>query len=316
MTSMPDANLVETNAAMPIRIAAAPVTWNNNDLENWRPRIPFPEILDRIAEAGYTATEYDGSFGDNPDVLLREAAARNLTFCGSYQWIDLNTTGDVLAETPSLQPTLALLAAIDCHNLIIADSLRSYRVAIAGNVPGDGSASLDRSGFKRIAANAARIANMAGRHGIHMHYHNHVGTFVETPSEVESLLAELDTSAVDLCFDTGHFAFAGGDSLAFVADHLDNIGYVHLKDVNAAVMAQAHANQWSFMEALRHYVFADLGTGVAQIDKVLALLNTLPASPWIVIEQDTCEGDSTVTAARNLQTVRHMLVENGEATSH
>ncbi|MGI8485468.1 MAG: TIM barrel protein [Thermomicrobiales bacterium] len=314
---MPDANLVEKNTAKPIRIAAAPVTWNNNDLENWRPRIPFPEILDRIAKAGYTATEYDGSFGSDPDTLLREAAARNLLFCGSYQWVDLNTTGDVVAETPSMQPTLALLAAIDCKNLIIADSLRPHRIAIAGNVPGDGSTSLNQSGFKRIAANAARIAEQADRHGIRVHYHNHVGTFVETPDEVARLLAELDLNAVDLCFDTGHYAFAGGDSLAFVAEHRDTIEYVHLKDVNSAVMAQAHTNRWSFMEALRHYVFADLGTGVAQIDKVLALLSTQPASPWIVIEQDTCEGDSTATAARNLQTVQQMLVENNEeATSH
>ncbi len=310
MTSMPGAQLVENDAAMPINIAAAPVTWNNNDLENWRPRIPFPEILDRIAEAGYTATEYDGSFGDDPALLLREAAARNLTFCGSYQWIDLKTTGDVLAETPSLPSTLALLAEIDCHNLIVADSLRPHRVAIAGAVPPDGSASLDAGEFRRIAANVQRVAELAHRHDVRVHYHNHVGTYVETPAEVAALLDELDTSAIDLCFDTGHFAFAGGDALAFVTDHLDTIGYVHLKDVDAAVMAQAHANRWSFMDALRHYVFADIGTGVAQIDEILAVLKRLPASPWIVIEQDTCEADSTVTAARNLRTVRHMVVRN------
>lgn len=310
MTSMPGAQIVEDNSTMPINIAAAPVTWNNNDLENWRPRIPFPEILDRITKAGYTATEYDANFGQDPNLLLQEAAARNLTFCGSYQWIDLNTTGNVLAETPALQSTLALLAAIDCHNLIIADSLRPHRVAIAGAVPSDGSASLDAYGFRRIAANAARVAELAHRHDIRVHYHNHVGTYVETPAEVAALLTQLDTSAVDLCFDTGHFAFAGGDALAFVTDHLDTIGYVHLKDVDAAVMAQAHANRWSFLEALRHYVFADIGTGVAQIDEILAVLKGLPSSPWIVIEQDTCEADSTVTSARNLQTVRRMLVRN------
>ncbi|HWV35611.1 MAG TPA: TIM barrel protein, partial [Thermomicrobiales bacterium] len=232
------------NPAAGLRIAAAPVTWNNNDLENWRPRIPFPEILDRIAEAGYRATEYDASFGTDPETVRNAAAERGLQFCGSYQWLDLNTTGDVIAEHPSLEATLALLAAIDCRHLIIADSLRPHRVAIAGAVPRDGSASLDADGFARIAANASRVASVAGRHGIHVHYHNHVGTYVETPEEVESLLASLDTDEVDLCFDTGHFAFGGGDAKAFVERHAGVIGYVHLKDVDAAVMREAHRYRW------------------------------------------------------------------------
>lgn len=295
------------NPATRPRIAAAPVTWNNNDLENWRPRIPFPEILDRITEAGYRATEYDASFGPDPETVRTEASRRSLEFCGSYQWLDLSTPGDVIAEHPSLEATLALLSDIDCRHLVIADSLRPHRVAIAGAVPRDGSASLDADGFARIASNASRVADLASHYGIRVHYHNHVGTYVETPEEVEGLLASLDTDKVDLCFDTGHFAFGGGDARAFVERHAGVIGYVHLKDVDAAVMKEAHRYHWSFLDALRHYVFADIGTGVAQVGAILGILAGQPAPPWIVIEQDTCAEDSTQTAARNLRSVRTML---------
>lgn len=296
----------ENTRAHALRIAAAPVTWNNNDLENWRPLIPFPEILDRIASAGYTATEFDDSFGEDPGIILAEAKACNLVYCGSYQWLDLNTTDDVIEGSPALRSKLDLLQAIDCRNLIIADSLRPHRIEIAGAVPNDGSESLDRSGFQRIAANAGRVADLAARHGIHVHYHNHVGTYVETPDEVAALLAELDTSAIGMCFDTGHYAFAGGDARSFVADNPDVIGYIHLKDVDASVMAEAHAHHWSFLDALRHYVFTDLGTGVAQTDEIVDILQRRPARPWIVIEQDTCSDDATITAAKNLQTVQRV----------
>ncbi|HEU0164096.1 MAG TPA: TIM barrel protein, partial [Thermomicrobiales bacterium] len=233
--------LASSASALKVPIAAAPVTWNNNDLENWRPRIPFPDILDRIAGAGYTATEYDGSFGTDSAIVTTEAGKRGLVFCGSYQWFDLQTKGDVIAETLNLVSTLELLQAIHCEHLIVADALRPERVAIAGAVPADGSAALGDDGFARIASNAHRVAAIAAGYGIRSHYHNHVGTYVETPDEVESLVGELDLAQVDLCFDTGHFAFGGGDALRFVEAHLDTIGYVHLKDVNATVLAEAKA---------------------------------------------------------------------------
>lgn len=310
MTTMSGSAPVENANAQAPRLAAAPVTWNNNDLDDWRPLVPFPQILEQIASAGYTATEYDDSFGTDVDDLLAEAKDLDLTYCGSYQWLDLSTTGNVIDESPALRAKLSLMEAIDCRNLIIADSLRPHRVAIAGAVPRDGSQSIGRSGFQRIAANVARVVETASRHGISVHYHNHVGTYVETPDEVDALLAELDTSTVGLCFDTGHYAFAGGDARSFVAANSRFIRYIHLKDVDAAVMAQAHAGHWSFTNALRHYVFTDVGSGVARTDDILTILAEHPTAPWIIIEQDTCIEDSTITAARNLRTVQRMLTAN------
>lgn len=307
MTTMSGSAPVEHANAQAPRLAAAPVTWNNNDLKGWRPLVPFPQILERIASAGYAATEYDDGFGSDVDDLLAGARANDLTYCGSYQWLDLSTPDNVMDASSALRAKLSLMEAIDCRNLIIADSLRPHRVAIAGAVPRDGSESIGRSGFQRIAANAARVAETASRNGISVHYHNHVGTYVETPEEIDALLAELDTSTVGLCFDTGHYAFAGGDARAFVAANSRFIRYLHLKDVDAAVMKQAHAEHWSFLDALRHYVFTDVGSGVAHTKDIMANLADHPASPWIIIEQDTCNDDSTITAARNLRTVQRML---------
>ena len=48
-------------------------------------------------------------------------------------------------------------------------------------------------------------------------FHPHVGTYIETPREVAALLEAMDTSLLGLCFDTGHWAFGGGDPLASCA---------------------------------------------------------------------------------------------------
>ena len=37
---------------------------------------------------------------------------------------------------------------------------------------------------------------------------------------------------MNLCFDTGHIAYYGGDCLELIEKYPDRIGYLHLKQVN------------------------------------------------------------------------------------
>lgn len=286
---MGDSPIGARDAGAPLRLATAPVNWNNNDIPNWRPLTPFPAILDRMREAGYDATEYDASFGTDVEVLVREAETRGMTWCGSYQWVDFVAKDRIAA----LAPTLERLAAIDCRNLIVADALRPERVAIAGRVPEDGSASLSDPQIQDLAGGVHRLAEVAERHGIAVRYHNHVGSWIETPRELEALMAHLD---VHLCFDTGHYAYGGGDAAAFIRDHHDRIGYLHLKDVDAEGVRYAREHGLTFIDALKRYVFSPIGEGIADIPSILDVLTTTGFDGWVVVEQDTCAGDATETA--------------------
>ena len=46
--------------------------------------------------------------------------------------------------------------------------------------------------------------------GMRVVVHHHAGTFVETPAEIERLLAETDPDLVGLLLDTGHAVYGGG----------------------------------------------------------------------------------------------------------
>jgi inosose dehydratase len=139
--------------------------------------------------------------------------------------------------------------------------------------------------------------------GIHVHFHNHVGSHVESPQEVEYLTQNLP-SGVDLCFDTGHFAFGGGDSLKFVEQHAAEIGYLHLKDVDKAILDEARSERLGFLNALKKYVFSELGQGIVDVPAVVSCLQQTGYSGWIIVEQDTCPGDPTLTATRNREYLR------------
>jgi inosose dehydratase len=283
-----------------LRIATCPVNWNNNDIPGWRPITPFPAILDLMVEAGYRATEYDASFGMDVNVLRDEAARRGIVWTGSYQWVDFLDEGRLDETISQLMPTLELLDAIDCRNLIVADSLRPHRVAMAGRVPTDGSESLGDAEVKRLAAGVHRLAQTASEYDISVRYHNHVGSWIEAPHELDALLTYLDTSIANLCFDTGHCAYGGGNPAGFIASHHDVIGYLHLKDVNTGAVAAARDRHLTFIDALREYVFSQIGAGAADIPAILDVLVRNRFDGWIVVEQDTSAGDPTQTARDNL----------------
>jgi inosose dehydratase len=296
-----------------LRLATAPVNWNNNDIPGWRPVTPFPDILDRMLEAGYYATEYDAGFGTDAEILVREAASRGVNWTGCYQWVDFLDSENVARTISELEPRFALLQEIECRHLIVADSLRPERVAIAGRVPEDGSASLSDSAISQLAENIHRLADAAATFGLAVHYHNHVGSNIEAPHEVDALLRRLDISRIDLCFDTGHYAYGGGDPEAFIREHRDSIGYLHLKDVDTDVLAEARARNLSFIEALKEYVFSPIGHGSANFPAILETLVSTGFSGWVVVEQDTCEGDATATARENLQFITTWLADARDA---
>lgn len=292
-----------------LRVATCPVNWNNNDIPGWRPVTPFPAILDRMRDAGYRATEYDASFDTDPDVLNAEAAAREMTWTGSYQWVDFLARGGNIDAYDDLKPTLEVLEGIGCRNLIVADSLRPHRVALAGRVPANGAESLDDASYQRIAEGVQTVGIIAREFGIRVRYHNHVGTWIEAPQEVSALLSHLDTSIADLCFDTGHYAYGGGEPAHFIRQHVADIGYLHLKDVDTTAVVRARKRNLTFLDALREIVFSPIGTGSADIPAILSVLVENGFGGWVVVEQDTCAGDPTETARDNLAFIEHWLKE-------
>lgn len=292
---------------MPI-LSTAPVNWNNNDLPGFRPVIPFPDLLDEMRDAGFAVTEYDDSFGTDVDHVRNALDARNMTLSGAYQWVDFLDDDAFVGSLPALDRKLAFMDQVECRHLIVADTLRTHRVKIAGRVPADRSSGLADAAFDTITANLGRLAARCQRLDIRLHYHNHVGTYVETVDEVESLIRRLPGTGVDLCFDSGHLAYAGGDPVAFVADHAGVIGYVHIKDVDGDIVRKARLSSWSFPDALRHYVFCPLGTGDLDFPAIIPVLAPF-AMQVIVLEQDTCARDRTETARSNLQYLQSLIEE-------
>jgi inosose dehydratase len=232
-----------------IRVANAPVSYGAFELTvGVLPNVPDADrVLDAIAAAGYEGTELGprGYLGEG-DTLRRRLDERGLTLCGAF--VELDFAGD---DQATLAATLDVLDGHDATPVF------------ADRGPRDGDVDLD---------GVQRAVDFARGRGYAPVFHHHMGTRVQTPAEIDRLLAGTD---VGLLLDTGHLAAGGGDPVQALRDWRARIAYLHLKDVH--------------LDALRrdgdtHGAFCELGTGDVDLTGFFAELDGYAG--WLVVEQD------------------------------
>lgn len=271
---------------MPIRIATAPVSWGVMEVDNWAGRPGYGQVLDEMVQAGYAGTEL-GPYGflpTDPKTLKQELARRNLTLLGAFVPLPLGRPDAHAEGMRAALVTARLLAENGAPYLILADEMSEKRMALAGRAAaGDGFTEAQWAGAAKLVACIAKSAQDLGVRSV---FHHHAGTYVETPAEIERLLAVTDPSLLGVCLDTGHYFYGGGDPVAFARAHLSRIWHLHLKDIRAKVLAEVRQNQIGFLEAIRRGVFAELGQGDVDLAGVIRVLTEGGFDGWGVFEQD------------------------------
>jgi inosose dehydratase len=292
-----------------VRIATAPVNWNNPDVPEYRPWLPYRRMMDEFVEAGYDATEWGPGMPEDPAELKEALDARGLDMVGAFVGLGFRDADRYDAEMARAMEIARRLHATGGRLLIAADGGDDRRRAEAGHV--DESNGLTDAQWRNLVTGLHDLADNLAPMEMRVVFHNHVGTYVETPGETARLLDETDPARVGWCLDVGHLAYGGGNSLAMLGQYGDRVAHIHLKDVDGEVLAKAKAEGWSFGTALKTYIFPPLGEGIAQIPEVLANLLARGYDGWFVLEQDTTPGDPMATARRNREYLEAMLAGAG-----
>ena len=293
-------------------IAAAPVTWGvwertieRDDL------VPPAALLASVRALGFTAIELGpaGYFGANGSSVRAELGAFGLELVGAF--VPLRLTGqenELVEDLAELDRTLAVLADQPAAVALLADAGTPERLAAAGR-PNE----LRRTALRGAALDAAvarleRAADRCRAAGVAAALHPEVGSFVESPQEIETFLDRVD---VGLCLDTGHIAIGGGDPVKFARDLAERIRHVHLKDVSSELLARLRSSDIDVETAWEQGLFCTFGDGEIDLAGVLACLSSYEG--WLVVEQDRIAvqvGDvAAVRTAerRNLEFVRERL---------
>ena len=281
------------------RVATAPVNWNNDDVPDIRPHLAYPELFREMREAGYTATEFGSALPLDPAVTGPALAREGLTMVSAFCALPLRDPDLFEHHGARLDGVAGLLKALGADTLLLSDAIQAERSAWAGRAFEPGAPRLDAAERRTFLDNVHAVCRRLMETGMRVAFHHHAATYVEAPDEVRWLMDESDPELLGLCLDTGHLTYGGGDALAFARAYAARVRHVHLKDVDPAKLARARAEGWSFEDALRAYLFPELGRGMVDFPGVLEALRGAGYDGWVVVEQDTQDGPALAAATAN-----------------
>ena len=278
------------------KFASAPNSWGVLDYPSPSWEQSYQTMLDEMVSAGYTGTEL-GPYGFLPTdarVLAPELKQRSLTMLGSFVPVVLSDPASTKVVVERIRAVGGLLAALGAPFLVLSDAQSEARDRIAGRVPRDGSQGLNAEQWKQVAKVVAEAAKVAEEFGLGLVFHPHTSTYVETPEETEQLFDVTSGSKMGLCLDTGHWTFSGGDPVAGAEKFREVLKFVHIKDVDAKVMAEARRAQMNFAQAIAAKLFTIIGQGSIDFPAFFAVLKKIGYSGWMVVEQDVTYGATVV----------------------
>jgi inosose dehydratase len=304
-------------------VGNAPCSWGTLEFDEAKgEQIPYEQMLDELAAAGYTGTELGdwGYMPTDPSLLRAALEQRGLTMLGAFVPVMLKEAGAHAEGVARALKTARLLAAVAGTPppfLVLADNNGTdpRRTQLAGRI-GDADG-LTAAEWKVFAAGADLVACAVYEEtGLRTVFHHHCAGYVETPAEIAKLLELTDPARLGLVFDTGHYVYGSGGE-ANAAEGLDSfderVWYVHCKDCQPDVAKRARTEHWDYFTALRHGVFCELGKGSVDFPAVLRRLRARAYDGYVLVEQDVLPGMGAPkeSAARNRAYLRS--IENNFA---
>ena len=292
-----------------VRIGINPLSWMNDDLPSLGGETPLEIALAEGREIGYEGFELGNKFPQDGPALKAKLDAYGLA-CVSGWYSGFLAEGTLEAEVVRCQAHLRRL------------QYNAVKVVVYGECAGTIQGNIDTPLFKRPRfaneglwkAYAQRLnafgAHLQAAYGITLAYHHHMGAYVESPDDVDHLMALTDPARVGLLFDTGHAYFGGAtDPVALLQKHVGRVVHVHCKDVRAKVIAQARNDGWSFLTGVLNGTFTVPGDGVIDYDAVLSTLRAANYQGWLVVEaeQDPAVAPSYRYAKKGYTTLRGIV---------
>ena len=271
-------------------LGIAPIGWCNDDMPELGAENTFQQTISEMALAGFTGCEIGNKFPSDPQALKKALDLRGMRVASRWFSSFLLTQPYAQVEA-EFSAQLDFLAAVGANRINVSE--QSYSIQGQMDVPvlRDRKYVMNEGEWTRLCEGLDRL--LAVSRGFRLCYHHHMGTVVQTAAETEYLMEHTMPGRVWLCYDTGHFTFAGEDPMAVLKKYADRVGHVHLKDMRLPVVKQARDEGWSFLQAVRNGAFTVPGDGGVQFDEVFRVLAASGYQGWLLVEaeQDPAKAD-------------------------
>ncbi|KVP60080.1 myo-inosose-2 dehydratase [Burkholderia ubonensis] len=287
------------------RIGINPLSWMNDDLPSLGGETPLAVALTEGRDIGYEGFELGNKFPREPQALKALLGEYGLSLVSGWYSGRL-AQRSVDEEIAAVGPHLDLLAQNGATVMVygeVADTIQGAPVPLYQRPRFTTDAQWD--GYaERLDA----FARYTLSRGVRVAYHHHMGAYVETPADVDRLMAAT-SDAVGLLFDAGHITFAGGNPAEVLKRHIARVCHMHCKDVRPAVIRLARNRNWSFLDAVINGAFTVPGDGAIDFATLIDLLKRHGYRGWLVVEaeQDPVVAPSYAYAQKGYRTLRALV---------
>lgn len=289
-----------------LRIGTAPDSWGV-----WFPddpqQVPWQQFLDEVADAGYEWVEL-GPYGylpTDPHQLSDELESRNLKLTAGTMFTGFHKTDEQWELALKQASTVArLVSQLGAEHLVVIPDL--WRSDATGEMMESRTLSDDQ--WNRMARGHDQLGqHLYEEYGLKQQFHSHADSHVGTKQEMQRFLDSTDPRYTNLCLDTGHYAYYGGNNLQLINDYPERIGYLHLKQVDTDVLFNVLKNDVSFAQAVSQGVMVEPPYGVPDLGPILERVGQIDSSVFAVVEQDMygCAATAPLPIAR--RTREHLL---------
>ena len=268
--------MINFNQNCNLKIGNAPCSWGvfypeNNSLK-------YDKYLTKISEIGYQYSELGplGYFNNETSIIKDFLIKLNIQISGAahvHSFVDLSMFDKLRLDVKKISNILLDLNSTD---LILMDDSEFY--------PKDHKGKIHSDDWGKIIKNIIEIQTLVeNEYGLKVHFHPHVGTFIEYEQQIDKLLNDTNIS---LCFDTGHHAFWNQDPLSYLNKVIDRVGYIHLKNVNDGIRQQVWHRKISIDQSYDMGVMSPLEHGYVSIPNIIIFLLKEKFNGFCIIEQD------------------------------
>ena len=242
---------------MEARLGIAPIAWWNDDLKELSDDVSLEECLRQASEAEFTGMETGRRFPMDPEVLQPILRKHGIQICGGW-FSGLLLDGDIEREKDRIDEQMRLFKAMKAPCIVYGETART--------IQGDRSKPLamrprlDEQQIRAYGRKLTEFAEWCAGQGMPIAYHHHMAAPIESEQDVDFLMKHTG-AALNLLYDAGHMAFAGGDVLRVIDKHHARIGHVHVKDIRRAVIDGLDRASASFLDSVVKGAFAVRGAG-------------------------------------------------------
>ena len=305
----------ESTAENGLRIGTAPDSWGVWFADD-PAQIPWRRFLDEVQAAGYQWIEL-GPYGylpTDPHELEDELGARSLKLSAGTVFTGFHKGADQWERAWDQALKVAGLASqLGAEHLVVIPDL--WRSDATEEVLE--SRTLNDDQWTALADGHDRLGRaLLDEFGMHQQFHSHADSHIGTRREVERFLQQTDPQYTNLCLDTGHYSYYGGDSLALIAAYPTRIGYLHLKQVDTDLLFEVLKNDVPFATAVSRGIMVEPPTGVPEFAPIIEAVNGIDPNIFAIVEQDLYPVDIDLPLPIATRTREHIFRSTSRARVH